>query len=113
LAKKILVVEDGGDLRATFVAVLTRVGGYETIEAINGREAIEKSVSEKPDLILMDVALPEISGIDAARAVKNNLRTAHIPIIAQTASMESGGFGGRNSGLPSKANVGEVDHIHH
>jgi CheY-like chemotaxis protein len=61
----------------------------------------------------MDVALPEISGIDAARAVKNNLRTAHIPIIAQTASMESGGFGGRNSGLPSKANVGEVDHIHH
>jgi CheY-like chemotaxis protein len=48
MAKRILVVEDGGDLRATFVTVLTRVGGYETIEAINGREAIEKSVSRNP-----------------------------------------------------------------
>jgi two-component system cell cycle response regulator DivK len=84
MAKRILVVEDGGDLRAIVVAVLTRVGGYETIEAANGREAVEKAVSEKPDLILMDVDLPDISGIDAARAVKSNPRTAHIPIIAQT-----------------------------
>jgi two-component system, cell cycle response regulator DivK len=84
MAKRILIVEDGGDLRATFVAVLTRVGGYETIEAVNGREAVEKAFSEKPDLILMDVDLPDISGIDAARAVKSNPRAAHIPIIAQT-----------------------------
>jgi CheY-like chemotaxis protein len=84
MAKRILVVEDGGDLRAVVVAVLTRVGGYETIEAANGREALEKAVSEKPDLILMDVGLPDISGIDAARAVKSNPRTAHIPIVAQT-----------------------------
>ncbi len=84
MAKRILVVEDGGDLRAIVVAILRRVGGYETIEAANGREAVEKAVSETPDLILMDVNLPDISGIDAARAVKNNPRTAHIPIIAQT-----------------------------
>jgi two-component system cell cycle response regulator DivK len=84
MAKRILVVEDGGDLRAIVVAVLTRVGGYETIEAANGREAVEKAVSERPDLILMDVDLPDISSIDAARAVKSNPRTAHIPIIAQT-----------------------------
>jgi two-component system cell cycle response regulator DivK len=84
MAKRILVVEDGADLRAVVVAVLTRVGGYETIEAANGREAVAKAVSEKPDLILMDVNLPDISGIDAARAVKSNPRTAHIPIIAQT-----------------------------
>jgi CheY-like chemotaxis protein len=84
MAKRILVVEDGADLRAVVVAVLTQVCGYETIEAANGREAVAKSVSEKPDLILMDVNLPDISGIDAARAVKSNPRTAHIPIIAQT-----------------------------
>jgi hypothetical protein len=45
MAKRILIVEDGGDLRATFVAVLTWVGGYETIEAVNGREAVEKAFS--------------------------------------------------------------------
>lgn len=84
MAKRILVVEDGADLRAVIIAVLTRVCGYETIEAVNGREAVARAVSEKPDLILMDVNLPDISGIDAARAVKSNPRTAHIPIIAQT-----------------------------
>jgi CheY-like chemotaxis protein len=84
MSKRILVVEDGGDLRAIVVAILRRVGGYETIEAANGREAVEKAVSETPDLILMDVDLPDISGIEAARAVKNNPTTAHIPIIAQT-----------------------------
>jgi two-component system, cell cycle response regulator DivK len=84
MAKRILVVEDGADLRAVVVAVLTQVCGYEAIEATNGREAVAKAVSEKPDLILMDVNLPDISGIDAARAVKSNPGTAHIPIIAQT-----------------------------
>lgn len=84
MAKRILVVEDGVDLRAVVVAVLMQVRRYEIIEAANGREAVTKALSEKPDLILMDVDLPDISGIDAARAVKNNPRTAHIPIIAQT-----------------------------
>ena len=84
MAKRILVVEDGADLRAVVVAVLKRVCGYEIIEAADGREAVAKAVSEKPDLILMDVNLPDISGIDAAKAVKSNPRTAHIPIIAQT-----------------------------
>ena len=46
MAKRILVVEDGVDLRAVFVAVLTQVCGYEAIEAANGREAVAKSVSE-------------------------------------------------------------------
>lgn len=84
MAKRILVVEDGVELRAVVVAMLTEVCGYETIEAANGREAVTKAVSEKPDLILMDVDLPDMSGIDAARAVKSNPRTAHIPIIGQT-----------------------------
>jgi two-component system cell cycle response regulator DivK len=64
---------------------LKRFCGYETIEAANGAEAIEKAVSEKPDLILMDLDLPDISGMEAAKAVKENPSTAHIPIVAQTA----------------------------
>jgi len=85
MIKRILVVEDRDDSRTILVTILQRFCGYETIEAANGKEAIEKAVAEKPDLILMDLDLPEISGIDAARAVKENPETAHIPIIAQTA----------------------------
>jgi two-component system, cell cycle response regulator DivK len=85
MTKRILVVEDRDDSRTILVTILRRLYGYETIEAANGTEAIEKAVSEKPDLILMDLDLPDISGIDAARTVKENPETTHIPIIAQTA----------------------------
>ncbi len=85
MSKRILVVEDRDDSRMILVAMLSRFCGYETIEAANGAEAIEKAVAEKPDLILMDLDLPDISGIDAAKAVKENPNTAHIPIVAQTA----------------------------
>jgi two-component system cell cycle response regulator DivK len=85
MSKRILVVEDRDDSRTILVAMLSRLCGYETIEAANGAEAIEKAVAEKPDLILMDLDLPDISGIDAAKAVKENPNTAHIPIVAQTA----------------------------
>jgi CheY-like chemotaxis protein len=78
MVKRILIVEDRDDTRTILVAILSRLCGYETIEAANGTEAIE-------NLILMDLDLPDISGIDAARAVKGNPETAHIPIIAQTA----------------------------
>jgi two-component system cell cycle response regulator DivK len=85
MSKRILVVEDRDDSRTILVAILKRFCGYETIEAASGAEAIEKAVSEKPDLILMDLDLPDISGMDAAKAVKENPNTAHIPIVAQTA----------------------------
>ena len=85
IRKKVLVVEDRDDSRTILVTILRRFCGYETIEAANGTEAIEKAVAEKPDLILMDLDLPDISGIEAAKAVKENPSTAHIPIVAQTA----------------------------
>jgi CheY-like chemotaxis protein len=85
MSNRILVVEDRDDLRTILVAILKRFCGYETIEAVNGAEAIEKAEFEKPDLILMDLDLPDISGIDAAKAVKENPNTTHIPIVAQSA----------------------------
>jgi CheY-like chemotaxis protein len=84
MAKRILVVEDNEDSR--FILVVTLRGiGYETIEAETGTQGVEKALSEMPDLIVMDLGLPGMFGIDAARAVKENLATAHIPIIAHTA----------------------------
>jgi PleD family two-component response regulator len=83
MAKRILVVEDVDDSRSILVMILQRFCGYETIEA-TGTEAVEKALSEKPDLILMDLGLPDITGVDAAKALKGNLSTAHIPIVAHT-----------------------------
>src|ERR1700732_977479 len=84
MAKRILIVEDNEDSRLILLITLRRLG-YEITEAESGTQGVEKALSEKPDLIVMDLGLPGMSGIDAARAVKENLTTAHIPIIAHTA----------------------------
>jgi len=84
LAKRILLVDDSDDLRS-FLIIMLQSYGYETIEAITGKEALEKAISEKPDLILMDIGLPDITGVDAAKTIKENPITANIPIIAYTA----------------------------
>jgi two-component system, cell cycle response regulator DivK len=84
MAKRILIVEDNEDSRFILLTSL-RCLGYEITEAESGTQGVEKALSERPDLILMDLGLPGISGIDAARAIKENLTTAHIPIIAHSA----------------------------
>ena len=85
MAKKILIVEDVEDSRAILVLMLQKYCGYETCEAATGLEAVEKAVAEKPDLIVMDLGLPDISGVEAAITLKANPVTAGIPIVAHTA----------------------------
>ena len=82
--KRILVVDDSDESRSILGLILNRSMGYEMIEAATGNEAVEKAISEKPDLIIMDLGLPEISGVAATKVIKNNSDTAHIPIIAHT-----------------------------
>ena len=84
-AARILVVDDSDDVRSFLVLLLERSGGYETLEAGTGVEAVEKAISEKPDLILMDIKLPDINGFDATEAIKNNPGAAQIPIVAFSA----------------------------
>lgn len=84
MGKKILVVEDYADSRSMLVYLLESLG-YEITEAANGTQALEKAVSDQPHLIIMDLALPEMTGVDAAKALKENPTTAHIPIVAYSA----------------------------
>jgi two-component system, cell cycle response regulator DivK len=84
MAKKILIVEDNKHLREILASVL-HSSGYTMLEAATGAQGIEKAVAEKPNLILLDLDLPDITGIDAARVLKNNPATAEIPIIACSA----------------------------
>ena len=82
--KKILIVDD----EKPIVDILTynlKKEGYETIEAGDGEMAVEMAVSQNPDLILLDVMLPDMSGFDVCRILHNDKNTSNIPIIMATA----------------------------
>ena len=86
---KILLVEDDEMNRDMLSRRLLRKG-FDVVMATDGRQGISMAETERPDLILMDMSLPEISGWDAAQAIKNNANLRSIPIIALTAhAMES------------------------
>ena len=84
MKKRILIVEDN-DLNLKLFRDLLGAHGYETIETKEGMEAIGLTRREQPDLILMDIQLPEISGLDVTRRLKADESTRDIPIIAVTA----------------------------
>lgn len=81
---RILIAEDQEDNRDILVRRLERKG-HELHEAKNGAEAVAIAESVAPDLILMDVSMPIMSGIEATRALKSQAGTAHIPVIVLTA----------------------------
>lgn len=84
MSKKILIVEDNEMNMKLFCDVVT-LCGFETISLRSGVSAIETALAQKPDLILMDIQLPEISGIDLIESLKQHNELQHIPIIAITA----------------------------
>jgi two-component system cell cycle response regulator DivK len=89
MPRKILIVEDNQDNRELAVKVL-RNKGFETVEAVDGEEAIEKAVSEKPDLILLDISLPKLTGYEVAKRLKSMEEFKEIPIVAFTAHAMKG-----------------------
>jgi CheY-like chemotaxis protein len=82
--KKVLVVEDNSDWRLLLSMVIQRAG-YDVISATNGREGVARALLEQPNLILMDLGLPELSGDQATAQIKANEGTKHIPVVIQTA----------------------------
>ena len=86
---KILLVEDNEMNRDMLSRRLERQG-YEITNAIDGQEGVKKAVEIKPDLILMDMSLPVLSGWDATRQLKSMDETKQIPVIALTAHAMEG-----------------------
>ncbi len=84
MAKKILIVEDN-DLNLKLFRDLLGANGYLTYETKEGIEAISLTRNIMPDLIVMDIQLPEISGLDITRKIKADNAIKHIPVIAVTA----------------------------
>lgn len=84
MGKKILIVEDN-ELNLKLFNDLLEAHGYETVEIKDGLDAVAVVKRHKPDLILMDIQLPEISGLDVTKKIKADKDIANIPIIAVTA----------------------------
>jgi two-component system cell cycle response regulator DivK len=89
MSRRILVVDDNNDSRELVVKVLKNKG-YEMIEAIDGEEALEKAVSEKPDLILLDISIPKLNGYEVTKRLKSLEEVKDIPVVALTAHAMKG-----------------------
>lgn len=83
-AGRILIVEDNMDTYELVKFILEK-NGFETFLAMNGRDGVNAAVKQHPDLIIMDLSMPEMDGWTATRLIKGDLQTSSIPLIALTA----------------------------
>ena len=84
MAKSVLIVEDN-ELNMKLFNDLLEAHGYRTIQTRSGVEAVELARANRPDLILMDIQLPEVSGLQVTQWLKDDDNLKHIPVIAITA----------------------------
>ena len=85
--KKILVIEDCLEIREN-VAELLLLNGYEVLTASNGKEGMETTLVEQPDLLICDISMPGMDGFTVLSLLRKNKRIAHIPLIFLTARAE-------------------------
>ena len=95
MSRKIMVVDDEPDILLT-VGQMLEMSGYEVIKVADGKECLDKLEETAPDLVLLDIMMPEISGWDVAAKIKEDPKWADIPIVFLTAKGDtmSVGMGG-------------------
>jgi DNA-binding response OmpR family regulator len=84
---KVLIVDDDMTLRELYEERM-KAEGFTIVSASDGEEAIEKTAKEKPDVILLDIMMPKINGIDVMKMLREKDETANIPIIVLTALIQ-------------------------
>lgn len=82
--KKVLIIEDHGDMRELLTWQIELMG-FDPITAKRGIEGVEKALSEKPELIIMDIMMPGMDGWDTAREIRAHAEMKDVPILAATA----------------------------
>lgn len=87
--KKVLIIEDN-HMNMELFADLLEAGGFEVARAMKAEEGIVYAKKNNPDVILMDISLPGMDGLEAARIMKEDLHTRNIPVIALTAHAMKG-----------------------
>ncbi len=83
--KKILIIEDEADLRANIASFLL-AEGYEVFVAEDGKQGVDIAIQELPDIVVCDIAMPEMDGFGTLFSLRENVTTSHIPFIFLTAS---------------------------
>ena len=101
---KILVVEDEADIRELVAFSLVNFGNFEVVKARNGVEAVAVAEKEKPDLILMDVRMPKMTGYEACAQLKEIPETRDIPVVFLSAK-------GQEAEIQQGIDVGAVEFI--
>lgn len=86
MSYKVLVIEDNTDCRELFATIIHHLG-FQVLQADDGEIGVQKALSEKPDLIFMDIGMPNMSGIEATFCLKKSAVTKNIPVIICTAWM--------------------------
>jgi two-component system, cell cycle response regulator DivK len=82
--KQVLLVEDNDDNRTIYATILGHYG-YEVVQAPNGLDGVNLADRHRPDLIIMDISLPVMDGLEATRRIRANPNTSDIPVLAVTA----------------------------
>ncbi len=100
---KILIAEDEPDIRE-LVLFMLRFAGYEVVAATNGEEAVQTASREIPDLILLDVRMPRMTGYDACRLIKANPALRDVPIVFLSAK-------GQESEIQSGLDAGAEEYL--
>ncbi|MFY0565226.1 response regulator [Archangium lansingense] len=86
--RKVLLVDDEDDIRTIGQISLSRVGGWQTVLAASGAEAVSKAAAEQPDLILLDVMMPGMDGPTTLGQLRAQAATAKTPVIFMTAKIQ-------------------------
>ena len=100
---KILVAEDERDIRE-LIGFTLRFAGFEVVLAANGAEAVERAPEEQPDLIILDVRMPRMTGYEACRHLKNDPATSTIPVVFLSAK-------GQETEIEQGLALGAVEYI--
>src|SRR5574340_660805 len=101
---KILVAEDERDIRELVTFSLKGLGGFDVVQAPNGEEAVKVATAEHPDLILMDVRMPKMTGYEACAKLKSIEETKNIPVIFLSAK-------GQDSEIQQGLSAGASEYI--
>jgi two-component system, OmpR family, alkaline phosphatase synthesis response regulator PhoP len=85
MTKKILLIDDDDDIREATQLCLEIVGNWEIVTASSGREGLIVAIAQQPDLILLDVMMPDMDGLETLKQLQINVETREIPVVFLTA----------------------------